>query len=432
MSAFGEGSCLCNVQHVGLTWEDDNLSSSHGDAKVTSTHFIWIPHELSNDNKALQIPLKSIVAVDREARGLLKKKQSVKVTIRVDGDQNPTENVLHSSGIRRMVLKGDENLGRLYHQLHSGLVLDMPTLSAYETHEYKETIEIKDERIAQIMELGYDERVVSDAISACGPQASAEQVAMWLLDNEVSLKLQQDYDSGVFKLGQGGIRSVFSREYKKLAANSDAVHQGLMNQESLNAWTEELDRVAHEIFDRKRLNGLSEDDIMEDMLFTSMLQNELIGCIPKDDLPRDVYIQELSRQIGHVLLMSSQLSYGVVSVSEGYRLFNRSRLQNVVGPCDFIEACIQFQRVSVPLTYSKDSNAIFSQEPAMEEIRQQIISCVNDAPGASRVYVSTKVGVPVGIVKHYLDEAEKRQLIVRDEKSPQGLVYYKNTFDQFS
>ena len=426
------------ARRVSLTWED--VGMSYGDAQVTRSHLIWIPHQHVDCLFNLRIPLQSIVAVDRETRGLLKKKHTLKVSVRVDSNRNPTGDVLNSQGIRVMILQDTENLDGLYDCLNR-LVFEASTsypmvaagttpAAAGNSIEQKEVA--MDPRIAQIMDLGYREPVIRAALESCEPGACANDVITWLLDNEASLKLQLDHDADIFKLGEGGIRGVFSREYTKLVENFDAVHRGLMNQENLNALTKELDTIAHGIFDRKRLNGESEDDIMEDTMYKSMLEHDLIGCIPEESVSRDVYIQELSRQIGYVLLVSSRSSYGVMSVSEGYRLFNRRRFQNVVSPRDFIDACRHFQRVSIPLVYDADSSAIFSQEPAMEHIRRQILSCVSTTHGVSRVHIATQTRIPVGIVKHYLHEAEKSQILARDEKSSRGLLYYQNMFHQFS
>lgn len=430
-----EGEC-CLVRKVGLTWGDGRQVPSYGEVRVTSTYFIWNPHTQMKDQTTRHIPLQSIVAVDKETRGLLKKKHILKVAIRVDSNQEPTVDVLRVHAIQSMNLYVDddsEKLLSLYHYLNMVLLQEPKDLGAV-THmqDADDHEQITDGRISQMMELGFEDRIVQAALDACEPGATAEQLTSWILDHEVSLRLQLEYDSEFFRIGQGGIRNVFSREYKKLLNNFDAVQQGLASQESLNALTKDLDRVAHEIFDRKRLNGESEDDIMEDMLYKSMIRHDLIGCVSEGDVPRDVYIKELARQIGHVLLACSRSSYGVISVSEAYRIYNRSRFKSVVGPRDFMDACSCFESVSVPLTFAKDSNAIFSKEHSMDEFRQKILTCVFHGHGVSRVHVATKTGMPIGIVKHYLDEAERAHLVARDEKSPHGLSYYKNMFDQFS
>lgn len=418
------------VRQVGLTFENEGRAL-YGDAQVTSSHFIWIPH--LHDDEILRIPLQSIVAVDIETRGLLKKKKCLKMAIRVDSNRNPTRDVLHAHGIRQLILQGDDQLVEFYGHL------DRQVLEASSVYQQvampevsRDEHEVRDHRITTIMQLGYENHVVRAALEACGPDASADDVTTWLLDNEASLKLQLDYDANAFTLGEGGISGVFSREYKKLMSNFDAIQLGLMNLDTLNALTKDLDRVAHEIFDRKRLNGECQDDVMAEMMYKSMTQHDLIGNLKMKGLPRDAYIQELARQIGHVLIVCSRSYYGALSVSEAYRLYNRSKFQNIIGPRDFIDACCHFQRVSVPLVYIKGSNVIFSQEPGMERIRQQILSCISPTQGASRVHIARQTGIPVGIVTHYLDEAENQRLLARDEKSPHGLLYYKNKFEQFS
>ena len=415
------------VRQVGLTWENE-ACASYGDAQVTSSHFLWIPH--FQDDEILRIPLQSIVAVDIETRGVFKRKKSLKLAIRVDRNRNPTHDVLHAYAMRHMTLQGDDNLVELHDCLNRQVLEASPVSPqvAVPKTSREENSKVQDPRITTIMKLGYEEQIVSAALEACDPGASADDVTSWLLDNEASLKLQLDYDANAFTLGEGGIRGVFSREYKKIMSNFDAIQQGLMNMDNLHALTKDLDRVAHEIFDRKRLNGMCEDDSMEDVMYKSMIQHELIGNPSMKDLPRDVYIQELARQIGHVLLLYSRSSYGALSVSEAYRLYNRSRFQNIIGPRDFIDACCHFERVSVPLVYVKGSNAIFSKEPGMERIQRQILSCISPTHGVSRVHVARQTNIPVGIVTHYLDEAEKQQLLLRDEKSPHGLLYYKNMY----
>ena len=122
-------------------------------------------------------------------------------------------------------------------------------------------------------------------------------------------------------------------------------------------------------------------------------------------------------------------SHGVLSLSEAYRIYNRSRVGNVATPDEFVRACAMFEAAGVPM--SLERGALFCCDDSTDEILDKVVAAVSEATtGASRVDVSARMRLPVGVTALYLTRAESRALVARDDTA-RGVYYHANRFMSF-
>ncbi|KAI8103650.1 hypothetical protein M9435_004985 [Picochlorum sp. BPE23] len=423
-----------------------------GQGVLTTSRFIWIPVE--DKYPIVIISLSSILSVGKEKRQewLVRRKScEVSMKIRVDQNDTPTGNVLEFCRVLEVVVcamkhrEACAEVGGLHDALSGLLGRGLPSVpstrllvDASEDFCCNAEDQNTNDIISVIVGMGYDERMARAAVDGCGQDSiSAESVVAWMLDHEADLQRQIDHETGFFDVGEGGFGGVFAREQEKLEKDLGVITDGLESLEKLESLADTMERLAHEIFDRKRMEKETQDDIVDDSLYAAMVNHALVMSLSKEHVQNvNVYYEELARHIGKVILEFTRSSYGVISLPEAYRLYNRSRFKEAVPPQDFVHACVIFDRVGMPLrvgcTHPHSNNrVIFSVDDSTKAIRDRIVSCIPDAcEGISRVAVALRAHVPVAVARYYLEEAEFQGLLARDD-GPRGLFYYKNVFHQY-
>ena len=202
----------------------------------------------------------------------------------------------------------------------------------------------------QLLQL-FDSRVVDVALRQFQDRRgnlTTEEIAGWILDHGTAVKLQIEHDAGAARQRQrgqqqqkreqalGGLDRVFHREKKAVDELASLVEDGLHSVEALAVLAQEIESLTRNIVERKRLNGKTEDDIMDDMLHRSMTSSST-GSTTGSTTPTG-----RAREIGRVLAPCARESYGVMSLSDAYRIYNRSRVGNlteIATPDEFVGAC---------------------------------------------------------------------------------------------
>lgn len=212
---------------------------------------------------------------------------------------------------------------------------------------------------------------------------------------------------------------------------------------TLNDQKEEMLRLAGKILSWKRKGADSSSTAWIDSKLSDEIQEiGAVGNISKASAGKE-YLPELSSQIGHFLLDKLADNYGVMSLPEAYRLFNRARFAHPISPTDFIDAVSMWQKLRLPLqlhSYPTGVKIILLTGELIKEITNKIISlvvCITDEDedgkqyvGVSRTSIARNLSIPVTVVGYYLEEAESQGIICRDE-GPEGLLFFKNEFSNF-
>ena len=324
---------------------------------------------------------------------------------------------------------------------------------------------------AQLLELGFDHDTVERALRHADVagngrfDTSVESLVDWLLADQHSRETGQPRSDPKSRVPRppgdlGGLDGVFEREKEQLDEFATLVQDGLNSVEALVLLSNEIETCARRMVERKRLNVETEDDILEDFLHGSNLAHvvdvadEGVGSAPrltkKTSAPRARHATYAAtdainainvinatmtepctraRQVGHVLVRHMRSSHGVLSLSEAYRIYNRSRVGNVATPDEFVRACAMFEAAGVPM--SLERGALFCCDDSTDEILDKVVAAVSEATtGASRVDVSARMRLPVGVTALYLTRAESRALVARDDTA-RGVYYHANRFMSF-
>ena len=208
----------------------------------------------------------------------------------------------------------------------------------------------------QLLQL-FDSRVVDVALRQFQDRrgnVTTEEIAGWILDHGTAVELQIEHDAGAARQRQqgqqqqqqqqqkreqalGGLDRVFHREKKAVDELASLVEDGLHSVEALAVLAQEIESLTRNLVERKRLNGKTEDDIMDDVLHRSMMTSSSAGSTAVSTTPTG-----RAREIGRVLAPCARESYGVMSLSDAYRVYNRSRVGNlteIATPDEFVGAC---------------------------------------------------------------------------------------------
>eukprot|EP00889_Picochlorum_renovo_P003121 jgi/Picre1/30151/NNA_005520.t1 len=88
------------------------------------------------------------------------------------------------------------------------------------------------------------------------------------------------------------------------------ITDGLESLEKLDSLADTMERLAHEIFDRKRMEKETQDDIVDDSLYAAMVNHALVMSLSKEHVQNvKVYYEELARHIGKVILEFTRSSW---------------------------------------------------------------------------------------------------------------------------
>ena len=277
----------------------------------------------------------------------------------------------------------------------------------------------------QLADMGFRDEQVVEAVLQRGRDrgASLHDIVEWILERESAGRSQSRSDSERKDHDLGGLDSVFRREKQKLDEFWCLVEDGLRSVEALSVLAGEIELRTRSLVDRKRLNGETEDDIVDDMLSRSQVAG---GCL---DVPASTDPRTHAQQIGQVIAPCMRSSYGVLSLSEAYRIYNRSRIRDIATPDEFVRACGEFEAAGVPLRLER--GAVFSSGSDAEDVMKRVLTVITKSQnGSSSVDVSSEADMPVGVSALYLGRAESRALVVRDDTS-RGVYYHVNKFMTF-
>lgn len=316
---------------------------------------------------------------------------------------------------------------------------------------------------AQLLELGFDHDTVDRALRHADVPwngrfgTSVEMLVEWMLEHQGKHpreggrgQVRPDPERRVSRPSRalGGLDGVFEREKEQLEEFADLVRDGLNSIEALILLANEMETCTRRMVERKRLNVETEDDILEDFLhgsnsghtmdegvssaprlakMTSAPRTRRVTCAANDATTTEPRAR--ARQVGDVLAPHMRASHGVLSLSEAYRTYNRSRLGDIATPDEFILACAMFTSAGVPI--SLERGALFCCDLDADKILDKVVIAVSEATaGASRVDISARMCLPVGVTSLYLTRAESRALVARDDTA-RGVYYHANIFMTF-
>ena len=147
-----------------------------------------------------------------------------------------------------------------------------------------------------------------------------------------------------------------------------------------------------------------------------------------------LFHQQLARQLADFLERPLADSRGLLPLTDVYCLYNRARGSELVSPGDLLTACELFETLGLPLRLRRlqGSGALCVEAAGGGEVEAcgLVVALARDAgprAGVGAAQVAQALGVSLGLAAVYLELAEERLLLCRDD-GPEGLRFAPNFF----
>ena len=147
-----------------------------------------------------------------------------------------------------------------------------------------------------------------------------------------------------------------------------------------------------------------------------------------------LFHQQLARQLADFLERPLADSRGLLALTDVYCLYNRARGSELVSPGDLLTACELFETLGLPLRLRRlqGSGALCVEAAGGGEVEAcgLVVALARDAGprvGVGAAQVAQALGVSLGLAAVYLELAEERLLLCRDD-GPEGLRFAPNFF----
>lgn len=165
-----------------------------------------------------------------------------------------------------------------------------------------------------------------------------------------------------------------------------------------------------------------------------LLQSLGAVCPVTKEAAGALFHQQLARQLADFLQRPLEDSRGLLPLTDVYCLYNRARGSELVSPGDLLAACELFPTLGLPLRLRRlqGSGALCVEAAGGGEAEAcgLVVALARDAGPAAGVgpaQVASSLGVSLGLAAVYLELAEERLLLCRDD-GPEGLRFAPNFF----
>jgi len=182
----------------------------------------------------------------------------------------------------------------------------------------------------------------------------------------------------------------------------------------------------------KRLKAVEATE-EEDSEVTSMLENMGIAnpVTRKSTVSVSDYHRNLAKELAHFFTVDQPLSGhgGMLELSDVYCVYNRARGTDLVSPNDLMAACkLLDSRTQLRLRrFDSGVYVLVSEAFGDQEVMDAVSKELKSGPYVTSVELGTKLGVSLVLATEYLQMAEARGCVARDE-SFEGTRFFLNIF----
>lgn len=149
------------------------------------------------------------------------------------------------------------------------------------------------------------------------------------------------------------------------------------------------------------------------------------------------YHSLLARQLVDFLIKQLKRCGGMMTLTDIYCFYNKARGTQLVSPDDLLEACRLMERMKMPMKLKRfDKTGVmvlqlneFNEENQTKKILDLIVKKC-DGRGIDELRLSQLLNVSINLAREQLLSAEMQGHLCRDD-APQGLMFYKNIFDEY-
>lgn len=151
-----------------------------------------------------------------------------------------------------------------------------------------------------------------------------------------------------------------------------------------------------------------------------------------------VFARELAADIVKFVrpILASPRTRGIVSLTDLYCLFNRSRGSNLISPDDLLAACKVIDKLTPPAdcrfaVYGSGVAVLQAQTFDETEVRARLTRMAAQASGVSAFELAEALGMSLALAREQLLAAERAGLLCRDD-TVTGMRFHSNFFAQLA
>jgi len=233
-----------------------------------------------------------------------------------------------------------------------------------------------------------------------------------------------------FSTSRAGVTGLLRKQENKTKVIDDSLQEAFQDLDALMEKAKDMLAIAEKLQAQLSKGGNKTNE--EEYEFNKMMMDiGIISPVMKNS-SGDLFYIELARQISDFLQEHLKKNGGIMTLTDVYCLYNRARGTALISPDDLYRACDLFEELNLPVTMKKfDSGLIIIQtiDYTEESMCKKIIELINGGEfPLTGVELSTKLSIPLTLSNHFLEMAEEKEILCRDD-ADEGLIFYPNFFN---
>ena len=252
---------------------------------------------------------------------------------------------------------------------------------------------------------------------------------VWQVEEQLEQNKKRSSNLTSHKVGVDAIMSKNKLKHQQAALVTDQAFGG--DAETLLREAQELVTIIHKYVATLDKHETSQDEnaqlvgLLQDMGMTSAIsKSEFSGRM-------DAYYETLARQLADFLLPKLKTTGGIMTLTDAYCLFNRSRASNLISPEDLIQAVDCLERLGIELSKRVfASGLIVLQDDSVNDLERakKLQELARD--GLHEMDAARLLHTSALLAHEQLLAAEQMGFLVRDE-SLESVRYFPNRFDEW-
>ena len=252
----------------------------------------------------------------------------------------------------------------------------------------------------------------------------------WQVSEQLEQSKKRSMNLTAHKVGVDAIMAKSKLKHQQAAKVTEQAFAG--DAETLLQEAQELVEIIHKYvvtLDKQKETSQDENaqlaNLLQDMGMTSALsKSEFAGRM-------DAYFETLARQLADFLLPKLKKTGGIMTLTDAYCLFNRSRASNLISPEDLVKAVDCLERLDIELSKRVfASGLIVLQDDSVNDLQiaERLEELAKD--GISEMDAARLLQTSALLAHEQLLAAEQMGFLVRDE-CLEMIRYFPNRFEEW-
>jgi len=233
-----------------------------------------------------------------------------------------------------------------------------------------------------------------------------------------------------FSTKGAGITGIMARVEADTKRTDSTLNAAFADIDELMVKAKDVVRLAQK-FAAAQARAAQDTDNKDDVAYRAALVQLGIASPVTRESAGSQYHNELSRQLADWLTKRAlKLHNGVILLTDLYCMFNRARGTEMISPEDLYRACMLFDQLSLNVRLKQFKSGVLVVLPASESdtaVAQRMEAEIKQRGPMSAYALSQVLKMPLILAREQLEEAERQQLLCRDE-TLNSIVFYPNFF----